>query len=143
MAMATGLFNTGIEMMANGILNWDGSSNTEAMLTLDSFTPLYESHVFLDDASGSRVNTDDVLAGKSITLDTTGNEVELTCSNITWDGVTGGVVGGFIVFDNTGGTDATDRMFCGNKFTSTVTPNGSDITATINAEGVAKFSYTP
>ena len=114
-------------------------------LTRTTHTGNHDTDDFRDDVSADAQGTNTAVGGTgvaTVSIDTAGDEVEVDVPDTTWSAVSDGTdSGGFILYSNVG-TPATDWLICSNKFVADVTPNGSDITVTMNIEGVFKISYT-
>lgn len=73
------------------------------------------------------------LASVSVTVDNTNDRVACDAADVTWTGATGNAIGALVVCydpDTTGGTDA--DLIPLTKHDFAVTPDGTDITATIS-----------
>lgn len=85
--------------------------------------------------------TRQTLTGVTVTPDNTNNRIELTAANIVFTAATGNATGKLIICydpDTTGGTDADLIPLLAYDFVAT--PNGSDITAVVNANGLVRCS---
>lgn len=115
----------------------------KAQLTDATHTNDPDTHDFLNDVSGDKTSgtTDQTLSNCDAAIDAGNDQVEVTCDNITFSSVPAGdAAGGIIVYKDTG-TASTSRLIVACKFSSDVTPNGSDISVTINSEGIFKVAY--
>ncbi len=68
----------------------------------------------------------------SVTVDDTNNRVDIDIADQTWTGLTGNAIGALLIAydpDTTGGTDSS--LIPLTKHDWTITPDGSDVTATI------------
>lgn len=77
----------------------------------------------------------------TITVDDTNERVDIDISDIVWTGATGNAVSAIVICydpDNTSGTDA--DLIPLTKHDFVVTPDGSDITAVVNAAGFYRAS---
>lgn len=73
------------------------------------------------------------LASVTVTVDDTNDRVNIDCADITWTGATGNAVSDILICydpDTTGGTDSSLIPLTWHDFS--VTPDGSDITATVS-----------
>lgn len=80
-------------------------------------------------------------ASVTVTVDDSGDSVALDCADITWTAATGNAISKLLFCydpDTTGGTDADLIPLVALDFT--ITPDGSDVTAQINAAGIATAS---
>lgn len=76
-----------------------------------------------------------------VTVDDTNDRVDVDFADVVWTAGTGNAVGKLLVCydpDTTAGTDADLLVLTAHDFS--VTPNGSDITATVAAAGFARAS---
>lgn len=81
------------------------------------------------------------LAGVAVTVDDTGNIASFDANDITWTAATGNATGKLVVCydpDTTGGDDTSIIPLTIHDFA--VTPDGTDITVQINANGLATSS---
>jgi hypothetical protein len=77
----------------------------------------------------------------TITVDDTNERVDIDINDLVWTAATGNAVGAIVICydpDNTGGTDA--DLIPLTKHDFSVTPDGSDITAQVNAAGFYRAS---
>lgn len=77
----------------------------------------------------------------TITVDDTNDRVDIDINDLVWAGATGNALGAVVICydpDNTGGTDA--DLIPLTKHDFAVTPDGSDITAQVNAAGFYRAS---
>lgn len=72
----------------------------------------------------------------SLALDTTNNWYDFDISDITWSALTGNAVGALVICYDATGSDANNALLPLVHLTFAVTPDGSDVTAVINAEGI-------
>lgn len=73
------------------------------------------------------------LASVTVTVDDTNDRVNIDCADITWTGATGSAVSDILICydpDTTSGTDSSLIPLTWHDFS--VTPDGSDITATVS-----------
>lgn len=80
-------------------------------------------------------------ANIAITVDDTNERVDIDIDDLVWTGATGNAVGAIVICydpDNTSGTDA--DLIPLTKHDFSVTPDGSDITAQVNAAGFYRAS---
>lgn len=78
------------------------------------------------------------LTGVTVTVDDTGNAASFNCDDVTWTAATGNATGKLIICydpDTTGGADSALIPLTLHDFS--VTPDGTDITAQIDAAGLA------
>ncbi|MFJ6215017.1 hypothetical protein ACIQGZ_17025 [Streptomyces sp. NPDC092296] len=72
------------------------------------------------------------LTGVTVAVDNANDRVDVDCDDITWAGATGAPIAAIVICyvpDTTGGTDADVIPLTKHDFT--ITPDGSDVTATI------------
>jgi hypothetical protein len=77
--------------------------------------------------------------GVTVTVNDTTDLVDVDMADIVWTGATGNAVGALLICydpDTTGGTDA--DLIPLSKHDFTVSPDGTDVTATIGANGFAR-----
>jgi hypothetical protein len=80
-------------------------------------------------------------ASVTVTVDDTGDSVSLDCADIVWTAATGNAISKLLFAydpDTTTGTDSSMIPLVALDFT--ITPDGSDVTAQINAAGIATAS---
>lgn len=73
------------------------------------------------------------LTGVTVTVDDTNDRVAVDCADITWTAATGNAISALVICydpDTTGGTDADLIPLV--KCDFAITPDGSDVTATVN-----------
>lgn len=129
--MANAIYPKYKEALLNGSANTDMSAGTVKAALVDTGTYTYSAaHDFLDDVSG-RVGTDVTLASKTFTDGT------FDSADPTWSSVSGATCEAIIIYIDTGSA-ATSRLVLYMDTGQTglpVTPNGGDITYTVDAAG--------
>lgn len=78
------------------------------------------------------------LASVTVTVDDTGDDVDIDCADFTWTAATGNAISAIIVYydpDTTASSDSNNIPLF--KYDFVVTPAGGDITAQVNASGLA------
>lgn len=134
--MASGVYSNGIQAFIGGSIDYDADT-IKAMLVVNTYTLDKEAHDVVDDVSASRMTgtTDQTLGSKAVNEDTGNTRVEVDSANITWSSVqSGSTVSGYILYKDTS-TPASDPLICFCEFSSPVATNGSNITATVDANG--------
>jgi hypothetical protein len=114
-----------------------------------SYTFDVDSHDFVDDVTtaGSEMSgtgySRKTLSGVSITVDDTDNEGVFDASDVTWTGLDAGTIQTIVIYEQTGGDDATptdDRVVAVHDDSTVadlpLTTNGSDVTITWPTEGI-------
>ena len=150
--MASGCYSQGLIEVVDGTLDWKTTPSVtwKAQLTQSSYSPNKETHEDLADVSASKVTgtTDQTLTGANLgnpTEDLANNRVEMDyTTTLVWTSVGPGpaeTVGYVIFYHDDGGVAANSALLCFCDFVSNITTNGSDITVTINAEGVWALVY--
>lgn len=129
--MANAIYPKFKEALLNGSANTDMSAGTVKAALVDTGTYTYNAaHDFLDDLSGV-VGTAQTLSGKTFTNGTFDSD------NVTWSSVSGDTAEAIVLYIDTG-TPATSRLILYLDTGQTglpVTPNGGDITYTVDAAG--------
>lgn len=123
------------------------ASGLEADATLQDYadlgTLLAASNDEATNSGYARKVIDDATIGTPVVVDNTNDRVDVTIPDQTWSAVqaTGGAIGALVLCydsDTTSGTDSNIVPLC--KFDFAVTPDGSDITASVTAPGVFRAS---
>lgn len=108
-----------------------------AIMVTSSYTQS-NAHDYLDDVpSGNRVHTASALANKTVAV--SGNTVTFDADDLTYTNVTGNTVVAVVIYRHTG-TESTSRLLMYLELTSSVTPNGGDITLQWNANGLGTIT---
>jgi hypothetical protein len=120
---------------ALGMLLLIAADTDDAMRDTDTVTALL--------ATGANEATDGSYARKtgitgSITVDDTNNRVDVDVPDQTWATLAGAAITDLVVFYEDAAADATRVPISCHDFA--VTPDGSDVTAQINASGFARAS---
>jgi hypothetical protein len=129
--MASFVYNEGANQLLGGSINW-ATDTIKARLIPTSITPNKDDAVM---TGMTVVGTDQVLASKTKTKDTTNDRIVYDAADPNWTAVaTGATVNGAIVYKDTG-SDATAVPICFVDITDTPT-NGGDIGITFDANGI-------
>lgn len=127
--MASAVYPKALEAFLKADIDLDTVAVNAVLLDLATYT--YNSaHDFYDDLTGVVGSESGDLASKTMT-----NGV-FDADDITFSSVTGVKVGAVAVFVDRGGVASADNLLSYNEFTSSVTPNGGDITVQWNASGI-------
>lgn len=118
-----------------GMLLLIAADTDDAMRDTDTVTALL--------ATGANEATDGSYARQTgitgtITVDDTNNRVDLDIPDQTFNSLAGAAITDAVVFYDEGGSDATRIPLTNHDFA--VTPDGSNVTAQINASGIARAS---
>ena len=104
---------------------------------LETDAVLRDKDTFADVVSGTTNEQTDLgrqtLTGVTFTVDDTANQATIDSADITWPDTTGAAIGAIVVCydpDTTTGTDADLIPLA--KYDATMTPDGTDFTATVN-----------
>ena len=129
--MANAIYPKYKEALLNGSVNTDMSGGTVKAVLIDTGTYTYSAlHDFLDDISGT--------VGTAVTLGTkTFTDGTFDSADPTWTSVTGATSEAIIVYIDTGvaGTSRVILYLDTGQTGLPVTPNGGDITYTVDAAG--------
>lgn len=136
--MANTMFNSGLEALWSGSIDWSTDNIKVVMVDHGTDTPVPATDSFLSDiALGARVATSGNLASKTITAGV------VSAADITITGVTGATVGSLVLYKDTG-IEATSQLLVHIDTTSDstlpFTPNGGDATISWNASGIVSIA---
>lgn len=129
--MANAIYPNFKEALMDGSANTDMSGGTVKAALVDTGTYTYSAaHTFLSDLTGT-VGTAQTLTTKTFTDGTFDSD------NPTWPSVTGATVEAFVLYIDTGvaGTSRLIAYLDTGQTGLPVTPNGGDITYTVDAAG--------
>jgi len=140
-----GVYNKGMEALANGGLDWDsGAITVRAMLVTSGYT-FNKDHSFVNDASGPDSNelsgtgyARKTLTTRAVVKQNATDRIQCTADTLTWTGINAGTAAAVVVYLQVGGDDTTpgnDVLISCNAITPAVT-NGGDLTITWDADGV-------
>lgn len=141
--MAATLYGNGVKNMCNGTVDYD-TDTIKMALTTSSYTPNQDTHEFFDDVTNEVVGTGYTADGatigtKAITVDTTNDQVEFDCADITWSSST--ITARYGVLYKDTGTASTSPLIAYFDFGADKSSSGGDFTLTVDAEGLFKISY--
>jgi len=136
--MANAMFNSGLEALWSGSIDWSTDNIKVVMVDHGTDTPVPATDSFLSDiVVGARVATSGNLASKTITAGV------VNAADITITGVTGATVESLVVYKDTG-VEGTSQLLVYIDSTSDsslpFTPNGGDATISWNASGIVSIS---
>lgn len=78
-----------------------------------------------------------ITSGVTITVDDTNNRLDIDCPDQVWTGASGNAVGALLfAYDPATGTGDDDDLIPLHKHDFSITPDGSDVTAQIDAAGI-------
>ncbi|MEU3098511.1 hypothetical protein ABZ690_28095 [Streptomyces sp. NPDC006967] len=118
------------------VLEASGLESDDALQDYDSLSALLAGASTEQTTMGRKT-----LTNVTVTVDDTGNEASFDADDITWTAATGNATGKLVICydpDTTGGTDADLIPLTLHDFA--VTPDGTDITAQIDTDGLAVAS---
>jgi hypothetical protein len=127
--MASAVYPKALEAFLKADIDLDTVDVKAVLLDLATYT-YNAAHDFYDDLSGVVGTESAALGSKTFT-----NGV-FDAADTTFSSVTGAAVGAVAVFVDRGGVASADNLLSYNEFTSSVTPNGGDITVQWNASGI-------
>ncbi len=149
--MASGCYSQGLIENVDGGIDWKTTPTEpyKMQLTQSSYTPDKEADEDLADVVADKVTgtTDQSLVGASLANpaeDVGNNRVEMDyTATVVFTAVAGGETAGFvIIYHDDSGVAADSALICFLDFSGgNIATNGSDITITINTEGVWALDY--
>lgn len=143
--MASGVYGNALKNIANGSIDLD-SDTLKGMLLTSSYTPNYDTHDYRDDLGANEVSGTGYTAGgatlasKTLTVDTTGDELEFDAADLSWSTAT--ITARYLViYKSRGGASSADELICCFDFSSDQTSTAGTFLVTFNAEGLINISY--
>jgi hypothetical protein len=139
MAVTVTPYLVGLQKLVTGGIDLDTDTFKMALVT-SAYTPDTDAHDFWNDVSGSEVAAGDGYStgGASITLsvsaDTSGNNIDVDCTDVTWATASGLSSRYAVVYKSTG-VSSTSPVLLLIDFGGTVLVDG----VTINASGLLRF----
>lgn len=115
------------------VLESDGLATDDVLQDFDTLSALLAGDSTEQETMGRKT-----LSNVTVTVDDTGNTASFDADDITWTAATGNATGKLVICydpDTTGGDDTTIIPLTIHDFA--VTPDGTDITAQIDSDGLA------
>ena len=143
--MASALYNSGKEALANGTLDWDNGSAAVRVLLVTAGYTFNPDHNFVssitNELSGTGYTRKD-LAGRSVTKDNTNDRAVCDANDLTWSAIDAGVPVAAVAYLRVGADDTTpgDDILIGYFDFTALTTNGSDFNLVWNANGLFYLS---
>ena len=134
--MASLIYNSAIDDMARGAIDFD-SNSFKALLVTSSYTPNKDTHDFRNDVtnevSGTGYTAGGVATVCTVTKDTANDKVTLQFAAVSW--ATSTITARALVIYKSTGTASTDNLVAYNDF-------GSDVSSTAGTFSVAASTIT-
>jgi hypothetical protein len=134
--MASLIYNSAIDDMARGAIDFD-SDSFKALLVTSSYTPNKDTHDKRDDvtneATGTGYTAGGVTTACTVTKDTANDRVTLQFAAVSW--ATSTITARALVIYKSTGTASTDNLVAYNDF-------GSDVSSTAGTFSVAASTIT-
>ena len=134
--MASLIYNSAIDDMARGAIDFD-SNSFKALLVTSSYTPNKDTHDFRDDVTnevtGTGYTAGGVTTACTVTKDTANDRVTLQFAAVSW--ATSTITARALVIYKSTGTASTDNLVAYNDF-------GSDVSSTAGTFSVAASTIT-
>lgn len=133
------VYTRGAARMADGTVDWDGSTDIRVLLTTSSYTPNKDHNVVTDitnELSGGNYARKPT-TGRTVIEDDASDRVALDLDDLTWIALTlaSGIPRYAALYTEGGGTDATRQLLGWVDLNGSSTPNGGDWQITWPATG--------
>ena len=142
--MASKIYNVAKYQIAKQMLDWESYPVIKVMLVNDAYT-VDPDHQFVSDIESYEVSGGAyarlLVTGREIALDTVNDKVILDCDDIDFSELDCGVVGGAILYAQTGSDDSTpeDDVLIGFVDTPNIITNGTDVSIQTQSLGLINF----